>query len=54
MIEASRADVETNYLMEFDDERFIKLPIDGYMELLDITPNTSQNAIRLSTRDTQE
>ena len=45
MIEASRADVETNYLMEFDDERFIKLPIDGYMELLDITPNTSQNAI---------
>tara|TARA_B100000900_G_scaffold20851_1_gene16251 strand:- start:84 stop:1340 length:1257 start_codon:yes stop_codon:yes gene_type:complete len=31
--------------MEFDDERFIKLPIDGYMELLDITPNTSQNAI---------
>ena len=45
MIEASRADVETKYLMEFDDERFIKLPIDGYMELLDITPNTSQNAI---------
>jgi len=45
LIEASRADVETKYLMEFDDERFIKLPIDGYMELLDITPNTSQNAI---------
>ena len=45
MIEASRADVETNYLMDFDDDRFIKLPIDGYMELLGITPNTSQNAI---------
>ena len=45
MIEASRADVETNYLMKFNDDRFIKLPIDGYMELLDITPNTSQNAI---------
>ena len=45
MIEASRADVETNYLMNFDDDRFIKLPIDGYMDLLGITPNTSQNAI---------
>ena len=45
MIEASRADVETNYLMNFDDNRFIKLPIDGYMDLLGIEPNTSQNAI---------
>ena len=45
MIEASRADVETKYLMDFDDDRFIKLPIDGYMDLLGITPNTSQNAI---------
>jgi hypothetical protein len=45
LIEASRADVETNYLMNFDDDRFIKLPIDGYMDLLGITPNTSQNAI---------
>ena len=45
MIEASRADVETKYLMNFDDDRFIKLPIDGYMDLLGITPNTSQNAI---------
>ena len=45
MIQASRADVETNYLMDFDDDRFIKLPIDGYMDLLGITPNTSQNAI---------
>ena len=31
--------------MKFDDSRFIKLPIEGYMELLDITPNTSQTAI---------
>ena len=45
MIEASRADVETSYLMNFDDDRFIKLPIDGYMDLLGITPNTSQYAI---------
>ena len=31
--------------MDFDDDRFIKLPIDGYMDLLGITPNTSQYAI---------
>ena len=31
--------------MNFDDDRFIKLPIDGYMDLLGITPNTSQYAI---------
>lgn len=45
MIETSRADVETSYLMKFNDDRFIKLPIDGYMDLLGITPNTSQYAI---------
>jgi len=45
LIEASRLDIETTYLMEFDDDRFIKLPIEGYMDLLGITPNTSQNAI---------
>ena len=31
--------------MKFDDRRFIKLPIEGYMELLGIEPNTSQTAI---------
>jgi hypothetical protein len=31
--------------MKFNDDRFIKLPIDGYMDLLGITPNTSQYAI---------
>jgi hypothetical protein len=31
--------------MKFDEDRFIKLPIDGYMDLLGITPNTSQYAI---------
>jgi len=45
LIEVSRADVETTYLMEFDESRFIKLPIDGYMDLLGINPNTSQTAI---------
>jgi len=31
--------------MKFDDRRFIKLPIDGYMNLLGITPNSSQHGI---------
>jgi hypothetical protein len=31
--------------MKFDDDRFIKLPIEGYMDLLGITPNSSQHAI---------
>ena len=46
MIEISRADIESTYLMEIDSEqRFIKLPIEGYMDLLGIDPNTSQTAI---------
>ena len=46
MIEISRADIESTYLMELDSEhRFIKLPIEGYMDLLGIDPNTSQTAI---------
>ena len=31
--------------MEFDDERFIKLPIESYLELLGIEPNSSQTAL---------
>jgi hypothetical protein len=31
--------------MQFGDNRFIKLPIEGYMELLGISPNTTQKAI---------
>ena len=31
--------------MSFDERRFIKLPIEGYMDLLGITPNTSQTGI---------
>jgi hypothetical protein len=31
--------------MEFDDERFIKLPIESYLDLLGIEPNTSQTAL---------
>ena len=45
MIQVSRTDVLSDGLMKFDDRRFIKLPIDGYMDLLGITPNTSQHAI---------
>ena len=46
MIDISRVDIEKDYIMNFQSEdRFIKLPIDGYMDLLGIEPNTSQNAI---------
>lgn len=46
MIEISRSDIVSDYLMELDLEtRFIKLPIDGYLNLLNITPNSSQTAI---------
>ena len=45
-IDISRVDIESMYLMNFDaEDRFIKLPIEGYMELLNIEPNTSQTAI---------
>jgi len=45
LIEISRADVVSDHIMKFDDRRFIKLPIDGYMNLLGITPNSSQHGI---------
>jgi len=45
LIEISRTDVLSNELMSFDERKFIKLPIDGYMDLLGITPNTSQTGI---------
>jgi len=45
MLEISRKDILSQNLMEFDDSRFIKLPINGYMELLGIEPNTTQVAI---------
>ena len=46
MIELSRSDIVSDYLMEFDKEkRFIKLPINSYLELLGIEPNTSQTAL---------
>tara|TARA_B100001093_G_scaffold342857_1_gene327645 strand:+ start:1041 stop:2342 length:1302 start_codon:yes stop_codon:yes gene_type:complete len=46
LIDISRADIESEFLMELDSEsRFIKLPIEGYMDLLGIIPNSSQTAI---------
>ena len=46
MLTLSREDIVYKYLMDFQEQdRFIKLPIDGYMELLGITPNSSQTAI---------
>jgi len=45
LIQVSRTDIVSDGLMKFDERRFIKLPIDGYMDLLGITPNTSQHAI---------
>ena len=46
MIEISRTDIENTHLMELQPEdRFIKLPIMGYLDLLGIEPNSSQTAI---------
>ena len=46
MIEISRSDIVSDYHMELTPEvRFIKLPIEGYLDLLNITPNSSQTAI---------
>jgi len=46
LIEVSRTDIVPDYLMDYPTEdRFIKLPIEGYMELLGIKPNSSQTAI---------
>jgi len=45
MLEISRKDILSDSLMNFNENRFIKLPIDSYMELLGIQPNSSQHAI---------
>ena len=45
MITVSRKDVLYEELMQFDERKFIKLPIDGYMDLLGVTPNSSQTAL---------
>jgi len=45
LITLSRKDILSTELMSFDENKFIKLPIDGYMDLLGINPNTSQTAL---------
>ncbi len=46
MLTISREDVVGEYLMEYNEQsRYIKLPVTGYMDLLGITPNSSQTAI---------
>ena len=45
MLDISRKDIISEDLMTFGDDRFIKLPIEGYMDLLGITPNSTQVAI---------
>ena len=46
MIEISRSDIVSDYLMNYEtEERFIKLPIEGYLDLLGIEPNSSQSAL---------
>ena len=45
-IEISRADITGDYLFDLQSEtRFLKLPIDPYLELLNVTPLPSQVAI---------
>jgi hypothetical protein len=46
MIDVSRTDVLADGFMDFPtSDRFIKLPINSYLDLLGITPNTSQTAL---------
>ena len=46
MLDISRTDIISSELMKFDQaERFIKLPIQSYMDLLGIEPNSSQKAL---------
>ena len=46
MLNISRTDIISSELMEFETaERFIKLPISEYMNLLGIAPNSSQTAL---------
>lgn len=45
-MQVSRADIPTEYLADYaPDERFLKLPVDKYLNLLGITPSPPQIAI---------
>ena len=46
MLDVSRTDIISDSFMDFPTaDRFIKLPINSYLNLLGITPNTSQTAL---------
>ena len=46
MLEISRKDIIGTKLMSYSsEERFLKLPVEGYMDLLNIDPIPSQTAI---------
>lgn len=46
MLTISRQDIVGEYLQDFaEQDRYLKLPVDGYMDLLGIQPNSSQSAI---------
>jgi hypothetical protein len=46
LIEISRKDVLSDKLVDYNSEtRFIKLPINGYLDLLNVEPNSSQTAL---------
>ena len=46
MLTISREDIVGEYLMDYNEQsRYIKLPVTSYMDLLGITPNSSQTAI---------
>ena len=46
MLDVSRTDIISDSFMDFPTaDRFIKLPINSYLDLLGITPNTSQTAL---------
>jgi len=52
LIELSRKDILHDSLVEYNPEkRFIKLPINGYLDLLGIEPNSSQTALINSIND---
>ena len=45
-IEISRKDILSEYIFEYPvEDKFLKLPVEPYMELLGITPLASQVAI---------
>lgn len=46
MLTISRQDIVGEYLQDFSEQdRYLKLPVNGYMDLLGIQPNSSQSAI---------